>query len=789
MKLLINLILVLCCVSAQAASVRNYLRNPFTNEIDTNALIVTKISTNILADGGVIAVGRPQRFPFSPYTNTLAIGFYSVSNINLRSAYVINVDDASSTLYDCTNLLHSGFNTYVVVQPTFSRITNALGYLPATNGSSGGVNVTGAQLAATTTNAGVVTVSVPTNSVVSVIQQQFAAGSNTFTGTATLSGFSASGNLNMNINGGTITAGANTMSPSGFSTTGGILNPTGFAGSGYGLSNIPPSAVSGVKTNYDLKHDGTLDSAPVNPQELKRLRSLLYNRQKATLSFVGDSTGMDIQPVIESALLPFVGRAGAIGVSTPLYLGNYMYLSTSGTATYYPSGLSNVFWGAFAALGNGATLSTASTTSNGISGDQIGLAWVSGGYSGAGTFLLETQQVTAGVWGTLRTLSSASGSYTMLTTNVSVPYTNYNVRITSTGSNMPVSIAIRDTRSGAGFISSATTTPGVSPIGIMQGCGSNNVANYLLWQDPDVIFYKAERQTTITNELPWFDVLVSNTLPACDMVFVPYHYNTDAGAVENREFMIARAKQSHRAVADVYAESLNFFTSTNNGLYQTDGIHLKNVGASVLHARVPAQLGIGVSEMLSLGYSFPSTSQTNDTSKASLAGGNNFTGNQVIGGYLQSTGSQAAIVLNHRNDNTRQTQIYGNGNGVFFSDSAESNPWMVKSNASGTMSLNFTPYGGAAVFNIGNSSFLRYWGDGGNQTNLQSTNLVAFQASVFPTNAIPPGSATVTNIGLVPWRGKLVFVATNLAAGGWMWQTNGPSGAPVWGAFNPASQP
>ena len=244
MKLLINLILVLCCVSAQAASVRNYLRNPFTNEIDTNALIVTKISTNILADGGVIAVGRPQRFPFSPYTNTLAIGFYSVSNINLRSAYVINVDDASSTLYDCTNLLHSGFNTYVVVQPTFSRITNALGYLPATNGSSGGVNVTGAQLAATTTNAGVVTVSVPTNSVVSVIQQQFAAGSNTFSGTATLSGFTASGNLNMNINGGTVTAGANTMSPSGFSTAGGILNPTGFAGNGYGMTNIPYAGLS-----------------------------------------------------------------------------------------------------------------------------------------------------------------------------------------------------------------------------------------------------------------------------------------------------------------------------------------------------------------------------------------------------------------------------------------------------------------------------------------------------------------------------------------------------------------
>ncbi len=79
--------------------------------------------------------------------------------------------------------------------------------------------------------------------------------------------------------------------------------------------------------------------------------------------------------------------------------------------------------------------------------------------------------------------------------------------------------------------------------------------------------------------------------------------------------------------------------------------------------------------------------------------------------------------------------------------------------------------------------------DGQYATNLQATNIVSPQASVFPTNSIPLGSATVTNIGFVSWRGYLVTVATNRAAGGWMWQTNGPSGAPVWGAFNPASQP
>jgi len=137
-KTIFSLILVFLSLAVEAANVRNYMRDSFTGQIDTNALLITRISTNILASGGVTGSGRAVRVPFSPYTNFLSSGFYSVSNLNLRTAYVINVDDDTSTLYDCTNILHSGFNTYAVVQPTFSNITNGLGYLPATNGASSG---------------------------------------------------------------------------------------------------------------------------------------------------------------------------------------------------------------------------------------------------------------------------------------------------------------------------------------------------------------------------------------------------------------------------------------------------------------------------------------------------------------------------------------------------------------------------------------------------------------------------------------------------------------------------
>jgi hypothetical protein len=120
------ILLLALTLNANAANVRNYMLDPFTGQVDTNALIIRKISTNILSNGGVIGIGVPQRTPSSPWTNTLAQGFYSVSNAALRSAYVINVTDSGSTLYDATNILHSGFNTYVTVYPGGSGTSGAL---------------------------------------------------------------------------------------------------------------------------------------------------------------------------------------------------------------------------------------------------------------------------------------------------------------------------------------------------------------------------------------------------------------------------------------------------------------------------------------------------------------------------------------------------------------------------------------------------------------------------------------------------------------------------------------
>jgi len=118
------LFISLFIIAADAATVRLYFTDPLTNEKDTNAFYITPVGTNVLSNGGVVGRGVTTRYvPASNgyRTNTLAVGHYSVTNRSLGSGVVIRVPESSS-LYDYTNLLISGYNIFVTV----------------TNGSGGG---------------------------------------------------------------------------------------------------------------------------------------------------------------------------------------------------------------------------------------------------------------------------------------------------------------------------------------------------------------------------------------------------------------------------------------------------------------------------------------------------------------------------------------------------------------------------------------------------------------------------------------------------------------------------
>lgn len=111
------LFISLFIIAADAATVRLYFTDPLTNEKDTNAFYITPVGTNVLSNGGVVGRGVTTRHvPASNgyRTNTLAVGHYSITNRSLGSGVVIRVPETSS-LYDYTNLLISGYNTFVTI--------------------------------------------------------------------------------------------------------------------------------------------------------------------------------------------------------------------------------------------------------------------------------------------------------------------------------------------------------------------------------------------------------------------------------------------------------------------------------------------------------------------------------------------------------------------------------------------------------------------------------------------------------------------------------------------------
>lgn len=133
--------------TSQAARVSFSFTNSLGNP-DTNYFTVTMIEDRVAANGSFTTKGTPTRlYPRADgrITNSFQQAHYSVSNLYTKAGFLIRVpDDASSTVYEATKgiesggLAISGYNRFITIDPTFYGVTNALGYTPATNGSSSG---------------------------------------------------------------------------------------------------------------------------------------------------------------------------------------------------------------------------------------------------------------------------------------------------------------------------------------------------------------------------------------------------------------------------------------------------------------------------------------------------------------------------------------------------------------------------------------------------------------------------------------------------------------------------
>ena len=191
-------------IHATAADIRLYFVNQYTGQNYTNPIIVTPISTNILSNGGVVQTGVPLRVNVSTNgfaTNYIGLGWYSVRSLASTSPVVINVSDSSQMLYDITNVLQSGFNTYVVTTygtnppPTYDEITNAIGFVPISQSSLEATNTALLAVIADQGAAGTNNTTQATNDLNTSLRAEIAEGDSNGTNNTT----SATNNLNSAI--------------------------------------------------------------------------------------------------------------------------------------------------------------------------------------------------------------------------------------------------------------------------------------------------------------------------------------------------------------------------------------------------------------------------------------------------------------------------------------------------------------------------------------------------------------------------------------------------------------
>lgn len=132
--LLLGALCISLAQSARAANVHFRFVNPIGGAPLTNSFRIQACTSNVLANGSPAQhTDLPRRF--TPDANgdctitNLGINWYDA----LDHKFIFCVYDSSSTLYDVTNLIQSGYNIFRVTvygtnpPPTFNEITNAVG--------------------------------------------------------------------------------------------------------------------------------------------------------------------------------------------------------------------------------------------------------------------------------------------------------------------------------------------------------------------------------------------------------------------------------------------------------------------------------------------------------------------------------------------------------------------------------------------------------------------------------------------------------------------------------------
>jgi hypothetical protein len=672
-----------------------------------------------------------------------------------------------------------------------------------------------------------------TGAVVSITQQQLAAGTNTFSGSATLSSLTAASPLSVDFLGGTLTSGNSTMGAGGFATPGGTLNPTGFFGNATGLSNIPPAEIVGsLSTNSTIVFnvekygarsgtdstlaisnaivDATLVGGKVYfPNRNYQISAPLYLRGQVTLYSDAD---------VESAQAA-IGTITNTGTFDSIIITNYPLMPNGikiigVNLTANSRGSSSV---AIRVQGDGTAtdqlalrdfeingFGTAVLLSNvansvfqkvSVAYCDVGwhsdgpvnhsLTWITcpAGEVGIGYLLKSGWAHIMGCDIVYRTNAiSASGTRILLE--------NINMEVSPVAVNSARPIAIRAvSTSTSGF-----PTLDMKNIRVSSWSGESLTNSFSLMASNYIVKLGTGNLLLLNgygSQIAEYNTIPSLVTEASGTRTTYVVTNITAGF----------AYRARPIATDLQASGVSASSSTWGDQY----LNIRNSGASDQWI-YNGKFVDGSYRQVNLLDFFTEKTIYNRLLLGTNAGAG-FSGAGFTDGIGGLDVGATRIVLGAENNSTARGNNVAKIGHISMMPYSTANPVFTLIHGYSPSGINQLTIGGgnssaqsateiifrpAATVATGAGTIVGRINTSQMEIGvpINATNgLNSIQFAVFPTNSIPLGSATATNIGFVAWRGYLVTVATNRAVGGWMWQTNGPSGVPVWGAFNPANQP
>jgi hypothetical protein len=494
---------------------------------------------------------------------------------------------------------------------------------------------------------------------------------------------------------------------------------TNLYGNGGGLTNV--NAVNSTNVfGIGARH--------VNSRDYYHLWSAIHSNAPVRFLVVGDSVANHIETTrgVRYALDGWMSRGG--------YGTGYTENQSEGTEAHllwYQSGISASAFNPGYAPGSyypfsDSEVSTWQSQGGGITANQLTIYYMGG--PELGSFLVETQR-NGGSWGTRTTVdASILSAGTMAATNfVLSPLTNYNVRITSTGSNNIVDVGLLDTTATNSHAWAKVTVPGQ----LLREIVTNANFSVLLTNfNPQVVFVEAKDPAAdIVYGLSQLSLLCTNR----DLVIIANGPNLpDEGALASREITIEFGQTNKLNVFDKYG----ILTPTNYwyGLlpitggttnFYNDGAHLGFKGIQYVSSAFANWFGVS-SDRFGMAGIYPRTG-IDISAKANLTGGNAFSGDQTHGGAMTVSnvvfvrGSLGQFGMYAQNGGADVVRLQRSGTSQVFNfawSAASEASMLVLSNISGASYLDANS---VYPVRVGHATPWAYW----RQTAAKSTNYTA----------------------------------------------------------------